>query len=237
MAVITIGVAEHESWSLAPARVRHEALRRFIHSSHVLPIHGFAGNAKGGSSRAQVSSSRLRIMGVFVVLVVLTHINDGKLPQCRHVHDLVEYSLAQRAIAKEAYRHLLAAAHLDRHGSPGSNARASAYNGIRAQVAGILVSDMHRTTLALTVTSFLAQQFGKHAVNRCSLCQAVSMPAMRAGDVVIAPQRRANADRDSLLPTVQVSQAGHLRSDIETVDMLLEMADGQHLLVHLQPVS
>src|ERR1051326_3701509 len=141
MAVKAVSVAEHESWPFASARALHQPLRRFIHSANVLTIHDFAWDTKGGGSLGQIASSRLGVMGIFVVHVVFTDVNDRELPQRGHIHDLVEDTLTQRAIAKEADGHLVAAAHLDRHSSPGGDTRTSAYNGIRAQVAGILVGN------------------------------------------------------------------------------------------------
>jgi len=96
---------------------------------------------------------------------------------------------------------------------------------------------MHRATFAVAVTRFLAQQLGKHAVNLRPFRQAMTVTAMRAGDVVILPQRLAHTYRDSFFPTVEVSQAWHSGGLIELVDMLLEMTDGEHLLVHRQPAG
>ncbi len=97
------------------------------------------------------------MVGVFVVQVILTDVDDRKFPERRHVHHLVEQPLAKRAIAKETHGNLVAAAHLDRHGCSGGDTRASSNDRIRAQVAGILVGDMHGAAFAATVTGFFAE--------------------------------------------------------------------------------
>ena len=63
------------------------------------------------------------------------------------------------------------------------------------------------------------------------------MTAMGASDVVVPAQGLAYAYRYSFFSTVQVSQTGHFGSDIQLIDMLFEDADGEHLLVHLQPTG
>src|SRR5437588_12544832 len=60
---------------------------------------------------------------------------------------------------------------------------------------------------------------------------------MGAGDVVVPAQGLAYAYRYSFFSTVQVSQAGDPGGDIKLIDMLFENADGEHLLVHLQPTG
>ena len=60
------------------------------------------------------------------------------------------------------------------------------------------------------------------------------MAAVRAGDVVVAAERLADADRDRLLADVEVGEARHLRGAVELVHVLLEGADPPHLLVHPQ---
>src|SRR5581483_4802087 len=134
--------------------------------------------------------------------------------------------------AEEADGHLIAAAHFAGKSRAGSHRRAAPHNGIRAQIARILVRDMHGTTFAAAVASFLTQQFGEHAVNGGSLCQAMAVPAMRAGDIVIATQGGAYSHSYRLLANVEMSQAGHFGAKIQLVHMLFKNTDFEHLLVH-----
>src|SRR5438309_2212899 len=146
-----VRIAEHEGWSLTPASTLNQTLRRVIDCANILSIHRLAEDTKGFGPGAHLTGSSLGIGGVFVILVVFTHVDDGEFPQRGHIHHFVQHSLAKRAIPKEADRHLVAAAHLARHSSSGSKARASPDDGIRVEVAGVLFSDMHGAALAAAI--------------------------------------------------------------------------------------
>jgi hypothetical protein len=55
---------------------------------------------------------------------------------------------------------------------------------------------MHRSAFATAVAGLFPEQFGKHAVRLGPFCQAMAVPAMRAGDVVIGAQRLADSHGD-----------------------------------------
>src|SRR5262249_27748337 len=55
---------------------------------------------------------------------------------------------------------------------------------------------------------------------------------VRAGDVVLARQRFADADGHGFLADIEMSEAGHQRARIEIVDALLEQANRHHLAMH-----
>ena len=57
---------------------------------------------------------------------------------------------------------------------------------------------------------------------------------MRAGDVVVAAERLADADGDGFLADVKVRQARHHRARVQIVHLLLEGADLGHLAVHVE---
>src|SRR5579864_7442584 len=122
-------------------------------------------NTKGFRPAAHLARRGLRKVGVFIIEVILADVDHRQLPQRSHVHSLVEHSLAKRPIAEETNRYLITAAHFARHGGSSSNGGATSNDGVSAQVASILVSDMHRATLASTVTCLLAEQFSKHPVD------------------------------------------------------------------------
>src|SRR5690349_14723624 len=60
------------------------------------------------------------------------------------------------------------------------------------------------------------------------------MPAMRARDVVVPPQRLADADRDRLFADVEMRQPRHHRARVEIVDALLEQTNPDHLPIEPQ---
>src|SRR5262245_37306713 len=57
---------------------------------------------------------------------------------------------------------------------------------------------------------------------------------MRAGDVVVFPQRFAHADGDCLFTDIEVRETGHHRAGIEIVDALLEQTNRDHLSIQPQ---
>ena len=91
---------------------------------------------------------------------------------------------------------------------------------------------MHRAALALAVAGLLAQQLGEHQVRGGAFGQAMSVAAVRAGDVVVCAKRLADADRDRFLADIQMRETRHQGACVEVVDPLLEQADGDHLAIH-----
>ncbi len=71
---------------------------------------------------------------------------------------------------------------------------------VGAEIAVILIGDMHRAALAAAVALDLAEQLAEHLLELGALGDAVPVPAMRGGDFVRSLQRFADADRDRLLP-------------------------------------
>src|SRR5688572_2743227 len=157
--------------------------------------------------------------------------DDRQLPQLGEVQLLVEQPLAQRALAEEAHRHLSGLQILRREGRAGGNPGAAADDRVGAQVAGARVGDVHRPALALAVAGFLAEQLGEHQVRRRALGQAVAVTAVRARDVVVVPQRLADADGNRFLADIEVRQAWHQRAGVEIVHALFEQPDGHHPVV------
>ena len=61
------------------------------------------------------------------------------------------------------------------------------------------------------------------------------MTTVRAGYIVVAPQRFTNADGDRLLADIQMRKAGHLGAEIELIDLFLEATDLHHLPIEMNP--
>src|SRR5437763_1365983 len=73
-----------------------------VDGEHVLPVDVLGGDAEGGAACEDLARRRLRVVRVLVVLVVLAQIDDGQLPEGRHVHHLVDEALPEGAFAEEA---------------------------------------------------------------------------------------------------------------------------------------
>src|SRR5207249_2899955 len=141
--------------------------------------------------------------------IVFANVDDGKFPDRGHVHRLVEHTLSESAVTEETNGNASVAKALRRKRRAGCDRRASADDGVGAEVAGVGIRNVHRTALALAITGSLAEQFGKHAIEGGALRHAVPVPSMRAGDVVIRPQGFADADGNGLLTCIKVSKTRH----------------------------
>ena len=190
---------------------------------------------KASARPVTLAGGGFAVVRVFVVLIVLADVDHRQFPERRHVHRLVKQSLPERAVAEEADRDLIGAAHLDRHRRAGGDAGAAADDGIGAQVAGVLVGDVHGAAFAAAIAGFLAEQFGKHSVQRRALGDTVAVAAVGAGDVIVLAQRFANADRDGFLADIEMRETRHLGAEIKLVDLFFEEPDLQHLAVELEP--
>src|SRR6516162_9033422 len=95
---------------------------------------------------------------------------------------------------------------------------------------------MHRSALAFAIPGFLPEKFGEHPVEFRSLRETMTVPAMRARDVVIGIQSLADADRYSFLSDVKMSETRHQSARIKIVRVLFEQPDHHHLPVHAEPL-
>jgi hypothetical protein len=203
-----------------------------VDGGDVLPVDGLGRDAEGDGAGGDVAGGRLRVVRVLVVEVVLADVDHWQPPERGHVHDLVEQPLPERALAEEADGDRVGAAGAGGEGGAGGDPGRPADDGVRTQVAVLVVGDVHGPALAAAVALGLAEQLAEHPLGRGALGQAVSVAAVRARDVVVAAERLAHADGDGLLADVEMRQAGHLRAAVELVHALLEQADAAHPLVH-----
>src|SRR5215472_10981043 len=186
VAAVAVGVAEQKARSLTGPRPLDRSGRGCVHRHHVLAVDLGRLDAERPGARGQVARRRLQIVGVLVVEVVLADVDHRQAPERSHVHRLVEQALTKCPIAEEADGHLIGAAPPGRHRGAGRDAPATADDRVGAQVAPLLVGDVHRTALAPAVAGLLAKQIREHPVYRRPLGQAVTVAAMGAGDVVVA---------------------------------------------------
>jgi hypothetical protein len=129
-------------------------------------------------------------------------VDDRQLPELREVHRLVEDALAQRALAEETDGDTAVLEVPGGERRAGRDARATANDGVSTEVAGTRVGNVHRPALPLAIAGFLSEQLGEHEVRLRTFRQAVAMPAVRAGDVVVRPKRLADANRHGFFPYI-----------------------------------
>jgi hypothetical protein len=150
----------------------------------------------------------------------------------REVHAFVQHALTERAFAKKANGDLSRFQSLGGERGAGSDAHASRNDGIRSQISGGRIGDVHRTALSTAVSGFFSKQFRKHQFRRRAFGEAVAVPAMSAGHVVIMAQSFANPHGDRFFADVEVRQTRHQRARVQFIHIFFKQADGHHLAVH-----
>lgn len=60
----------------------------------------------------------------------------------------------------------------------------------------------------------------------------MTVPAVRAGDVVILVEHGAGADGDCFLAQIQMNETRHLAGSKQVLDAVLEVTDLEHALEH-----
>src|SRR5712692_7626676 len=236
MAAVSIGIATEERRTFSLTRAIDEPLGSRMHGPHVLSIHAFRLHAEGSGTGRDITRRGLRVVGVFVVEIVLAGVDHGQLPELRQVHYLVEDTLSQCALPEEANYDSARAETLSGKCRPGGDAHAPRHDGVRAQVASRGVGNVHRSTFAPAVSRFFAQQLGKHAVRRRPFGQTVPVATMRAGDVVISAERFADPNRYPFFAHIQVCETRHQGASVELIHLLLEQANAHHTPVHPEPL-
>src|SRR4029453_7003962 len=228
MTVIAIGLELEERRTITFTRALDELGCNRVHVTDVLAINGLGRHPEGLRPGDHIAGGRFRKMGVLVVAVVLTREDHRQLPELCEIELFVEEALPQRAFAEEADRDAILLEILRRKRCTSRDAGAAADDGVRPEVAGCRVGDVHRAALALAVAGFLAEQFSEHQIRRRAFGQAVPVTPVGAGDVVVSPQRLAHADGNRFLTDVQVREARHQGSRVKIVNASLEQGVSHH---------
>src|SRR3979411_1923558 len=152
MSVVAIGVAQEERSAFAISGTIHKPLGDLMHSANVLPVNAYGVQAERACAHSNFAGRGLGVMRVFRIKIVLAHIDHGQLEKLREVHYFVKHALAERAFSDEAYCHATIAQTLRRKSCASGDSGAAAHDGIRSEVAGGGVCDMHGTALALAVS-------------------------------------------------------------------------------------
>ena len=189
------------------------------------------GDVEGLASRLDVSSRDPLHWRVLAVLIILTGVDDGQLPDRRHVHRLEEDSLIQRPVAEETDCNLIAFSQLGTQSCPSRQSHAATDDGVSPQVSGFLIGDMHGASLASAVSIDFPHQFSEHPPQVGAFGQAVPVSPMSTRDVIRRLQGAADTHRDGLLSNRQVRNPRHHALFIECPHLLLELADCHHLSI------
>src|SRR5712691_8114815 len=185
VAVLPVRSKQQERRSVARSGTLDRLARGFVHRSDVLPVGLARRDAESPGPLRQVPGGGLEVMRVLVVKIVLADIDHRELPERGHVHHLVDEALAKCALTEKADRDLVGAALLRRERRAGGDAGAAADDRVGAEVALLLVGDVHRTAFAAAVARLLAEQLREHPIDAGAFGQAVTVSPVRARDVVV----------------------------------------------------
>src|SRR5512133_740726 len=112
----------------------------------------------------------------------------------------MEDSFIGGAIAEYTYTDLFAFLHFERQPHPDRLRNSTTHNSVRAEIVGLKISDMHRTTTTMVVAGVLTKEFSHHQIDVSALGNEMSMPAMMIDQIVIRTDRHADAGRHGFLP-------------------------------------
>src|ERR1700722_3194275 len=235
MSAVAVGIALQEGRPVAGTSTLYQPRRDFIHGAHVLTINARGLDTEGSSTAEDGTRRGLLVMRVLVVHIIFANIDYRQLPQLRQVHHFVKRSLPESAFSEEADCNATGAESLRGKSCSRGNAHAAADDSVGAEIAGRRIGDVHRSTFASTIARFFSQQFGEHAIGRGTLGQAMSMAAVRAGDVVVDSQRLADPHGNGFFAAIQMGEPRHESARINLIHLLFKQADARHLAVSAEP--
>ena len=86
----------------------------------------------------------------------------------------------------------------------GGNGQTATYNSVGTEMTEPDICNMHGTTLPLAVSRTPAEQFGHHRLEVAALCDAVTVPAVCACDVIVTAKMSAYSCRYSFLSDIEM---------------------------------
>ena len=149
VADVAVGLALDEARAAAAAGARHRLVGRGVDRLDVHAIDGLARHAVGiGAGVDGHFDHRLDRRGDGV-LVVLTDKDDRELPDRREIHRLVEETVVDAAVAKEAGGNPILAARFEGKGGTTGHRHAGSDNAVCAVNAQAHVGDVHGAAATL----------------------------------------------------------------------------------------
>ena len=92
---------------------------------------------------------------------------------------------------------------------------------------------MHRPASPLTVSSLFPEQLSHHLTQVTAFRDAVAVPPVGAGDVVLLSERGACANGDCFFSNVEVKETWYVSLSTLFCESFFEPSDPKHVSVHL----
>jgi hypothetical protein len=142
----------------------------------------------------------------------------------------VELPFRYCAVAKKAGRYDFRAPHVIGKREPNSERQAAAYYRVAAVKIAGAIEQVHRAAAPTATTLLLSVHFGEDNIHRHAAHKRLPVLPVGCDDPVALLQHGNDANRDGLLPIVQVKKAADLLLSIEFGALILELTDADHLL-------
>ena len=115
------------------------------------------------------------------------------------------------------------------------NGNTCAYDAVCTKaVQSCYIRDVHGTALTLTIPCFLTEQLCQHFIQRCALCDTVTMPSVGRCHIIFGLQCIASTCGHCLLPDAQVNIPCQHTLCEAFCRFCFKCSDTQHCFVHIQ---
>jgi hypothetical protein len=232
--VVTVDPVGHrldQRRALARPRGSHRPLGRGPHGDGIVAVDllGTDQPVGAGPLDQRRAAPDLLAAGELGELVVLDREDHRRRPQHRQGQRLVEGPRRDRALAGERHGDRAGAASSGRQTGADRDRQPRADDPVGTEDAEARVGDVHRAPLAVAGSGGAAEKLRHHRHRVGSLGQAVAVPAVRRGDVVVLLERRADPACHRLLTDRDVDEAGDVAIAELARDAGLERPDPGHL--------
>ena len=233
-----VGLAFEECRAASLPRAARGLARGLMHREHVVAVHLDAMQSVGRRAARHAWISRGVGEGHFCrVAVVFADEKRGQFPNPRHVQPFVKRAVVRRAIAEKRDADIPG---LHQHRAVARARRledARPDDAARAHQSDLRREQMHRAAAPVRAARLASIQLREKRARIEPLRECVPVPAMRAEHRVLAPQMRAHADGDRLLPDVSMTRALNQPALVRLRQPLLALADHLHLAVKPEHVG
>src|SRR5580704_5945516 len=235
VAVEAAGIDLDCAGAAARAGALDRLARGLVHPEEIVAADFDGGQSEAGSTAGDVAAADgVFEGGAFSVLVVLEHEDRRQFEHHSHVHRLEGSALVRAAVARERDGNGVAAQGFGGQRRADDERRSAPDDPVGAEHAAVEVGDMHRAALTAAQAGLLREQLLHHQDRVAALCDAVAMPAMSAGDVVLRPQMHADTDGGGLFAGVKMDKARYAAFRELVLHPFLELADRRHVTISFE---
>ncbi len=237
VAAQSVGLALQQRRALPATGPRYRRGRRAQDVQHIVAVGDQPRHGVRCRPRGDIADRLMFVLrGELAVEVVLAHEDDGKPPQHGQVQRLVERTLVRRPVPEEGHGDTGRGAGQLRPApqgqcQPNRDGDTAPDDAVRTHDAELQAGDVQRSPFSAVVALATGEELREHLPRVCPSGQDVPVAPVRAGQAILRPQGRADADRHRLLPDVGVEETRDVTGDAQLGSPFLEAPDEPHLRV------